>query len=78
MIVQTDGGKTRNSHVNLHWYVPQIVSKVGAEKVLQQDAKAIASSRSLSEKVDAMRRMISSTSKAWCMPVEGRGEKRCG
>ena len=73
-IVQTDGGKVRNSVVKHNCHSPQMMSRVGAEKDLQQHAKETASSRCSYSMLDAMKRRISSTSKIWCMSVEGWGE----
>ena len=74
-MAHTDGGKVRNSHVNSRWDLPQILSRTGAEKDLQQHAREIASLQSPYLTLDVTIRRISSTSKRWCMFVEGGGER---
>jgi len=72
-IVQADGGKVRNNVGKLRCHVPQIASRAGAEKDLQQHAKETASMRFSYSMLDAIMRRISSTLKMWCMLVEEKG-----
>jgi hypothetical protein len=75
-IVQTGGGKVRNRVVKHSCHSPQMASRAGTEKDLQQHAKETASLRCSYSMLDAMKRRISSTSKMWCMSVKGCGEGR--
>ena len=77
-ITQMDGGNVCKSVVKSRWYCPQTVSRAGAEKDLQQHAKEMASLRFSYEMLNAMKRRISSTSKAWCMSVDGLGGRDMG
>lgn len=71
VMVQTDGGKVCNNVVKDGWKFPQMESRAGAEKDLQQHAKETASWQSSYSMLDPMMRRISSTSKTWCMSGGG-------